>query len=50
MTITEARELLRQHNEWRRFDGELHESPPMLPPRLIGEAIDVVVAYLESAT
>jgi hypothetical protein len=44
MTTAEAIEILRSHNAWRRGgDG------PMTDPRVLGEAIDIVVAALESA-
>jgi hypothetical protein len=48
MTPKQAAEILRKHNEWRRFDGEPENSPQMLHPKLIGEAIDVAVEYIES--
>jgi hypothetical protein len=43
MTIKEAREILVEHNEWRRFDGELGESKRMVNPTDLGIAIDTVV-------
>lgn len=46
MTLAEAVEVLRKHNEWRRLDFD-EESPPMEDPKLIGEAIDIVIAELE---
>jgi hypothetical protein len=48
MTPKQAAEILRKHNEWRRFEGEPKESPEMTPPKLIGEAIAVAVEYIES--
>ena len=47
MTPTECAALLRQHQEWRRFEGKLNDSPPMLPPKQIGEAIDVAIRIIE---
>lgn len=49
MTITEAAEILRQHNVWRRWDGDLFDQtgPQMQLPHLVGEAIDIVVGYLD---
>jgi hypothetical protein len=38
----EAAEILASHNAWRRGD----ETIPQLPPKLIGEAIDVAVEAL----
>ena len=47
MTITEAAEILRKHNEWRRWDGDWLDGPEQPIPKQIGEAIDVIVAYVE---
>jgi hypothetical protein len=44
MTPTESAAILRQHNAWRRHDGD--EPMDMQPPELIGEAIDVAVRYI----
>jgi hypothetical protein len=41
MNHSEATEILRQHNKWRREHG--NESPPMVDPKKLGIAIDVVV-------
>ncbi len=40
MTLQEAREILADHNRWRRGD----ETLPMGDPTMIGEAIDIVLA------
>lgn len=45
MTPREAAAILRQHNVWRRWDGD--DAPEMLPPKLIGEAMDVAAKYIE---
>lgn len=47
MTPREAAAILRQHNEWRRYDGPDEDHPPMLPPKLIGEAMDIAAKYIE---
>lgn len=48
MTPSQAAEILRRHNEWRRFDGEPldEDQPEMINPMLIGQAIDVAVAFI----
>ena len=45
MTIDEAITILKGHNAWRRGDDS-----DMLNPKLVGQAIDVVVAHYESLT
>lgn len=45
MTETEALELLRRFNEWRRWDKDA-PGPIMPAPREIGEAIDVACRAL----
>ena len=51
MTTSEAAEILRQHNAWRRWNGDPFEEagPPQQDPKQIGLAIDVAVKFLESA-
>ena len=44
MTIEEATEILRKHNEWRRGAEDIQP----YAPSLIGEAIDVVLKYYEA--
>ena len=48
MTPQEAAEILKRHNEWRRFDGDplAEDRPPMGHPEEIGREIDVLVAYV----
>jgi hypothetical protein len=41
MTLTQAVQILRDHNAWRRFDGE-GADPPDPSPKLVGQAIDLV--------
>lgn len=51
MSPTEAKNILAAHNAWRRHNsgepGGVRDLP-MQDPKLIGEAIDVVVEYIES--
>lgn len=47
MTPREAAAILRQHNEWRRWDAMDPNMPTMLPPKLIGEAMDIAAKYIE---
>ena len=42
---SECVKLLRQFNEWRRFDGE--EGPAMPHPKSIGFAIDMAIRLIE---
>ena len=45
---SECVKLLRQFNEWRRFDGEIDEEGPAMPhPRAIGFAIDMAIQLIE---
>ncbi len=40
--------LLRQFNEWRRFDGEIDEEGPAMPhPKSIGFALDMAIRLIE---
>jgi hypothetical protein len=48
MTIKEAAEILRQFNEWRRWDGDWFDGPSQPEPHLIGLAIDVLVRHVEA--
>lgn len=43
MKLEEAIKVLKNHNIWRRYNGELEESPEMENPKTLGIAIDVVV-------
>ena len=45
MTYQEAISILRQHNIWRRYNGPIADTPEMINPTLLGEAIDVVCGY-----
>ena len=47
MKIKKAIKILKDHNEWRRDDGDLSISK-MTNPKKLGIAIDTVVAVFES--
>lgn len=49
MTPAEAARILREHNLWRRYNGDpfADDAPAAQDPRLIGEAIDVAIERLE---
>ena len=49
MTKEETIEILRKHNEWRRYDGEVGKGPEMIDPKTLGEAIDTAIQELEMA-
>ena len=45
---SECVKLLRQFNEWRRFDGEIDEEGPAMPhPKSIWFAIDMAIRLIE---
>ena len=48
MEIKEAIQLLKDYNHWRRFDGEIEDSPKMPNPKEVGIAIDKVVSEFEN--
>ena len=45
--ISDCVAILRQHNAWRRFDGDDEDAPQQADPREIGRAIDMAIAYIE---
>jgi hypothetical protein len=45
ITLAEAAKVLKRHNQWRR--GEVNNTQ-MQCPKDIGNAIDLVVKYIES--
>jgi len=48
MNTAECVALLRQFNEWRRFDGEIDEEGPAMPhPKSIGFALDMAIQLIE---
>ena len=51
MKLDQAIQILKDHNEWRRFnsiDLPKTSDPKMAPPRELGIAIDIVVSHFES--
>ena len=51
MKLKKAIQILKDHNEWRRFDGvsdlPIESYPSMAAPRDLGIAIDTVVSHFE---
>ena len=45
-----ALEVLKDYQEWRRYNGPITDSPPMPDPKVIGQAIDVAIGVLQSVT
>ena len=47
-SIADAVSILRQHNAWRRFDGDQESdgAPQMCDPRELGRAIDMAVDFI----
>lgn len=45
MTPAEAASILRAHNRWRRADYD--DTADMESPRVIGEAMDVLIEFAE---
>lgn len=50
MEIKEAIKILKRHNKWRRYDGQIDESPEMISPKSLGVAIDTVIEYHKSTS
>ena len=51
MKLKEAIQLLKEHNEWRRFNSvglSRKSDPKMAQPRELGIAINTVVSHFES--
>jgi hypothetical protein len=48
MKLKQAIQILKDHNVWRRFDGETTFHTNMVNPRDLGIAIDTVVSYFEN--
>ena len=47
MELAEAIRILEEYQAWRRFDGELADSPDMPNPKRVGVAIDVALNNLK---
>jgi len=47
ISIERAIEVLTKHQEWRRYNGPMEESPEMQNPTEIGIATDLAIKYLE---
>lgn len=45
-----ALEVLKKHQEWRRYNGPIEDSPDMQDPAVIGKAIDVAIEALTCLT
>lgn len=45
MKVEEAIRVLEKHQKWRRYDGDVGESPKMQNPLTIGKAIDVLIIH-----
>lgn len=43
ISLQKAIKILKKHNEWRRYDGDVDKAPEMQKPRDIGIAIDVIL-------
>ena len=50
MTREQALEVLKAHNEWRRYNGPIGEGLEMQDPTIIGQAIDVAIDALVCLT
>ena len=47
MTPREAAAILRQHNEWRRWDEDVPPPIPSYTAKQLGVAIDIAAKYIE---
>lgn len=43
-----AIEVLKDYQEWRRFDGPMPDSPPQPDPFIVGKAIDYAISFMSS--
>ena len=46
MTREQAIQVLRQHNEWRRYNGAIGQGPQPTDPKTLGIAIDTACDLL----
>ena len=44
-----ALEVLKDYQQWRRYNGPITDSPQMPDPKIIGEAIDVAIEALQES-
>jgi hypothetical protein len=47
MTVAESIAIVKAHNKWRRGDDE-DDDTPMVHPKILGEALDVLIAFAEA--
>ena len=47
MEKKEVIDVLKKHNEYRQYRGELDKSPPMVEPKKLGIAINKAIELLE---
>jgi len=50
MNIDDAVKILKRHNKWRRYDGDINEQPKMIDVTTLGIAIDTVIETFEIRT
>ena len=50
MEIKEAIKILKRHNEWRIYDGDIFKSPEIMNPKKVGMAIDTVIDFHKSVS
>ena len=50
MNIDDAVQILKRHNKWRRYDGDINEQPKMIDVTTLGIAIDTVIETFEIRT
>ena len=50
--LADAAAILKQHNVWRRWDGDCgqEDGPEPVGPSELGRAIDMVVTHIENIT
>ena len=48
MELAELIIILEEFQTWRRFDGEIQDSPEMVNPILLGLAIEKILEHLKS--
>lgn len=48
MDVKEVIEVLKKHNEYRQYRGDINKSPPMGCPKKLGIAINKAIELLET--